>query len=109
MKIKLKVGNRKNSLLWSVEAAAFVPRDESTTFDNLREARAAAKACKGRVYNYSDFVRLIERSTAPVWVVDILESRLTMTGNLAPILIMTIERALDRGNKVEVELVVEVL
>ena len=116
LEVRLCVGNRRGGLYWNSTAASFVPLDQRTIFTSFKAAQEVAKECRGRV-NFDgtcDAVRVVEfakeatcvEGQAPVErVYDILESVPTRKGNVPPILISAVERALERGNRVEVSVV----
>ena len=90
---------------WNTICCMFVVWRDRTTFTDYATARQVAKECSGVVVNTTTgAVRVCEYSDCEGRrsIVDIIESAPTNSGKVPPTIVDAIERALVRGNVVEV-------
>ena len=100
------VCDKKRRLWWNSTAAMFVDYADRTTFTDYTTAKVVAKEHGGHVGNFTqDAVRVCEYQDLDGRrsIFDIVESVPTNTGKIPPIIVDAIERALGRGNVVDVE------
>jgi hypothetical protein len=117
VEVKFCVVDKTGCKCWNTTAAMFLDdQGQRSIFTKFAAAQAVAKEQKGSArYDCTcDVVRITEwgmKSSCVVGaapsrrVVDITESLPTRAGKIPPIIVDMIDRAMERGNTVEVELV----